>query len=334
MSRVLITGGAGFIGSHVARLLLDEGHDVFLYDSLVYYVYPLESQHVHHINSRLDPLEGKAQILRGSTEDSNYLRRSLRATKPDRIIHLAAMPLANLAVDHPEEALKSIMVGTMNLLQAAHDLGGVERFLYVSSSMVYGDFQRVPADEEHPLQPKEMYGALKQCGEIVTRSFSARYGLDHAIVRPSAVYGPTDNNRRVLAIFLENALAGEPLVVKGADSSLDFTYVSDAAAGIVTAALHPGGAGETFNITRGEGRSIREAAEIVARLVPGTEVRIDEADGTVPIRGALDISKARRLIGFEPRISLEEGLPMYLDYMRSIRDGSPRKPEAAEDLRP
>ena len=117
-----------------------------------------------------------------------------------------------------------------------------------------GDFLRTPAGEDHPTSPKDIYGGLKLCGEIVTRTFAQRYDLDFAIVRPSAVYGPTDNNSCVISVFLENALAGRPLQVFGVNTVLDFTYVTDTADGIVRAALHPAASMQTFNITRGMGR--------------------------------------------------------------------------------
>ena len=133
------------------------------------------------------------------------------------------------------------------------------------------------------------------------------------------VYGPTDNNRRVLGIFLERALKGEPLIVKGANQSLDFTFVEDAAQGIVCATLHDGASGGTFNVTRGEGRTILDAAEIVAKLVPQTVIRTEEADKRLPSRGGLDISLAKERIGFNPQVGLEEGLRRYHAYLLDQR---------------
>ena len=208
------------------------------------------------------------------------------------------------------------MQGTLNIFQAARHVDCMERVTYVSSSMVYGDFRQDPASEDHPTAPKDIYGGLKLSGEILTRTYAQRYGLDFTVIRPSAVYGPTDNNSRVVSIFIESAFKGEPLRVFGEESVLDFTYVSDTADGIATAALHPNASTQTFNLTFGRGRALAEAARIVADLVPGTEIQIMKEENNVPARGTLDITRARELIGYEPKVCLEEGISRYLDYVK------------------
>ena len=145
MIKIFITGGIGFIGSFVAKRLLEIGHEVIIYDSFVNYVYPMARKNLYNINMRLQPLTDKVNIIRGNTYDQDFLRRSLKDCKPSHIIHLAAMPLANLAIEHPEEAVQTILTGTMNLLQVARDLDCLERLVYISSSMVYGDCQKIPA---------------------------------------------------------------------------------------------------------------------------------------------------------------------------------------------
>lgn len=319
MARIFLTGGAGFIGSFVAERLCKAGHEVALYDSFVHYVYPLNKTHIYHITKRVELVEDKVRIMRGSTYDQDNLRRALFDFKPNRIIHLAAMPLANMAIEHPEEAVRSILTGTMNILQLARDLPGMERFVYISSSMVYGDFVKTPAPEDHPTDPKEVYGSMKLAGEMLTKAFGRLYGLDYAIVRPSAVYGPMDNNRRVLGIYIENALSGKPLVVKGKDQSLDFSYVTDTADGMIAVAMHPKASGQIFNITRGRGRTILEAAEIVARLVPGARIIVDEADKKMPSRGTLDVTRARTMVDYQPKVDIEDGLAMYLEFIKKRR---------------
>lgn len=316
MERIFITGGAGFIGSYVVKNLLELGYEVAVYDSFINYVYPLDKIYLYNISKRMEAIERDIKLIRGSTHDNDFLRHSLFDFNPTRIIHLAAMPLANLAIERPEEAVRTIVSGTMNLLELSRDLKELKRLVYISSSMVYGDFIKVPAPEDHPTDPKEMYGSLKLSGELLSRAFGRLYDLDYCVVRPSAVYGMTDNNRRVLSIFLENAMNAKPLVVRGAEQSLDFTFVTDIAEGITLAALHPKASGMTFNITRGRSRSILEVAQIISDLIPGTEIKIEEANKQMPTRGTLDITRARTLLGYDPKVDIEEGIAQYFVFIK------------------
>ncbi|UFS69330.1 NAD-dependent epimerase/dehydratase family protein [Geomonas sp. RF6] len=225
------------------------------------------------------------------------LRDTLFAFNPDYVIHLAAVPPAPTSMEAPEEAFRAIVRGTNNTLMCIKDLPDLQRYVHISSSMVYGDFVYAPADEEHPKAPKEIYGAYKYCTEVITRTFCPLYGIDYAIVRPTAIYGPSDGNDHVLANFLRNALDGKPIVVKGADLRFDFTFVEDVAQGITRATFAPEASSHVFNIARGEGRTLSEAAQIVADLVPGTEIEYRQPDRRLPVRGALDITNARTLLG-------------------------------------
>ena len=315
--RVLITGGAGFVGSHTGRQLLDDGGEVFVLDSFQQYIHPIGKSYLENMSYRFDVLLHDATIVRGTTLNKDDLRRTIVEVKPARIVHFAALPLANLSIRNSEEAFDSIVQGTTNLLEVVRDVNCVERVIYVSSSMVYGDFAQVPVPETAPTNPKEIYGGMKLAGETIVKVYARCYGFDYVIVRPSAVYGPTDNNRRVLQIFVENALCGQQLELKnGTTTYLDFTFVEDAAQGICRATTAPGAVNETFNITRGEGRSLMESAEIIRELVPSTTIHDVSEENFYPERGALDIAKARDLVGYEPRWSLESGLPRYLDHLR------------------
>jgi nucleoside-diphosphate-sugar epimerase len=194
----------------------------------------------------------------------------------------------------------------------------VRRVVFASSSFVYGDFRYEPADEEHPTEPVDVYGGTKLAGEALVKGFSRRFGAEYVIARLSAVYGATDANRRVSQVFVERALLGEPLTLdSGGASRIDFTYCNDVAAGMAAAALDEAAANQVFNITRGEGRSILELAEIIRALVPGTAIEESGPSEPRPERGALGIERARRLIGYEPRFSLEEGLERYLAFVRA-----------------
>ena len=226
MATVLITGGAGFIGSHISRKLLAKGHRVVVYDSYKQYISPLESRYQQYLEERFKGIRNQIEFVQADTRHRGNLERAIQEHRPERVIHLAALPLADLSNRDPEEALSTILDGTVNVLEAIRRVDFVKRFVYTSSSMVYGDFESEPANEDHPKKPKDIYGGTKYAGEVLTEAYGRRFGIEYTIVRPSAVYGPTDVNRRVSQIFLERAMAGEDLVLhNGGDTRLDFTFV-------------------------------------------------------------------------------------------------------------
>ena len=257
-------------------------------------------------------------VVRGDTRNLSGLISALKESRqPEVVIHLAAIPLATASNQFSEDAIQINLNGTVTLLEAIRVTPSVKRLVFASSSFVYGNFHYAPADEEHPTDPIDVYGGTKLAGEALIKGFARRFGIEFVIIRPSAVYGPTDANRRVTQIFVENAILGRSLILHGGGrSQLDFTYCEDTAHGFVLASLHPEAANEVFNITRGEGRSIKELADIISRLVPGTRIDERPADETRPERGALDISKARQLLGYEPRYSLEEGMERYVAFVQ------------------
>lgn len=316
MSKFFVTGGAGFVGSFVVRKLLERGHDILIYDSFIQYVTPEGYDIYATPYNRLKDVIDRVKIIRGNITNNNMLRKTLYSYNPEYIIHLAAMPLANLALECPEEAFDSIIYGTNLIIQLAQDLSSLKRLLYISSSMVYGDFKYDPVDEEHPKNPKDIYGALKYSTEILIQSFCKFYKVDYTIIRPTAVYGPYDGNKRVLNIFLKNAMQGKPIRVKGVETKLDFTYVEDTAEGIVLSALTPGASQQVFNISYGQSRSLLEASKIIAQIIPGVKIEYNEADKRFPVRGALDISKARKILNYSPKYSLEEGLEKYYTFLK------------------
>lgn len=320
MSKVFITGGAGFIGSYVCRKLLNLGHEVIVYDAFIQYISPLQSILKDFTELRFEGITDQIDFRRGDTRDKAHLRRVILEIKPDNILHLAALPIADLSNRHSEEALTSILEGAVNVLEVLRDVDFVDRFVYISSSMIYGDFEEIPAPEDHPKRPKDMYGGTKYAGEVMTETFSRRYNIPYSIVRPSAVYGPYDVNRRVSQIFVENALLGKPITLfGGGHQALDFTFVEDTADGIIKVMFTESGQGEAFNITYGRGYTLRELADILLIHFKDLEINIvEEEDVFRPKRGALSIEKAKTLVGYDPRFSLEEGIQRYLDVYRNL----------------
>ncbi len=315
--KAVVTGGAGFIGSHVVRRLLSAGYDTYIYDSFTVYAVPDPTAEQPNYAFRLRGVYPDVHIIRGNTLNKDFLRRHLLEIKPDVIIHMAAMPLAALAIEHTEEAFGSILNSTHNILEVMRDFDHPSRLVYISSSMVYGDFMSDEVDEDHPKNPKDVYGAFKLAGEIITSAYAKNYGLDTVICRPSAVYGPTDTNNRVVQKFITRAMHGKPLVLDGDGSmKLDFTYVEDCAQGIFLAAAVEGARDKCFNTTRGEGRSLAELAAIVERHFPDVEIQHRQAPAYMPRRGTLSISRARDELEFEPQVSLEEGVQRYVEHLR------------------
>lgn len=321
METVFINGGAGLIGAAVARKLIEKNdYRVVILDSFVHYISPLKNKIKNYQDLRFQGFEDKIIVERGDTANASHARRLIHKYEPDYVLHLAAMPLADLSNVYVEEAVESILLGTVNVLEIIADMKCLKKFLYVSSSMIYGDFKVIPCPEDHPKRPKDIYGGSKYAGEIMTQTFGHRFNIPYSIVRPSAVYGPYDVNRRVSQIFVENALEGKPLRLDGGGKLLfDFTYVEDIAEGLILALFKDEAIGEEFNITYGRGYSLLEFAEILKNLIPSVKIHVVEArDEYRPLRGALSIEKAKNILGYEPRFPLEKGLEIYVETYKKL----------------
>jgi nucleoside-diphosphate-sugar epimerase len=320
MKTVFINGGAGLIGAVVARKMAHSGHRVVVFDSFAHYISPLRIAIKNYIDLRFQGIEDEVIIERGDTTNAGHAKRILEKYQPEYVLHLAAVPLADLSNVHIEEAVNNIFLGTVNMLEAVSGMSQLRKFVYVSSSMAYGDFQSIPCPEDHPKRPKDIYGGCKYAGEIMTEVFGQRFNVPYTIVRPSAVYGPFDVNRRVSQIFIENALSGKPLRLHGGGKlAFDFTYVDDIADGLILALLKDEAIGEAFNITYGKSYSLYDFAIALKRLIPSVDIEIvDDVDQHRPIRGALSIEKARRVLGYDPKFPLERGLELYVNTYREL----------------
>lgn len=323
MSKVLVTGGAGFIGAHACAALATDGHEVVAVDPLRTYAYSFEAHHWHALRYRREVLLKDARVVVASTENRDELRKAVLEIRPDYILHLGALPLATVARVSADHAFESILRGTFNLVELALEVG-VQKLLYVSSSMVYGDFTQTPMPEDARTAPKDPYGGFKLAGEVIVETFSRAQGLPYAIVRPSAVYGPTDMNDRIVQRFVECALWNRPLTIVDPEHTyLDFSYVKDVALGMVKVLLAPVG-NETFNVTAGEGRTLAELHELLRERYPDMPVEVStRTEDFRPKRGALDIAKARKLVGYEPQYTLERGVDEYLAFLSSLPAGAP-----------
>jgi len=328
LKNIFITGGEGFIGYHVTKeLLKDPDIKVVTYDAQKHYIPFDKSDWALYQNYRIQSIKNDRIIrLRGDCNDRGWLKESLEEYKPECIIHLASLPIASVSNDYPAEAKYNIFDSIMTLLDVLRGVSfSFDRILYISSSMVYGNFLRddkgaiIPANEDQQCKPVGIYGAMKYSGEHIVHVYNKRFGIPFVIIRPSAVYGPTDCNKRVTEIFLKNAMIGKPLFLdNGGQHKLDFTYVEDVAKGIVLASFSPNALGETFNLTRGEGRKIAELADIVAQLVPNTKIEKSDIVPYRPNRGTLDISKVKSLLGYSSQFSLEQGMKKYYEFNKNF----------------
>jgi nucleoside-diphosphate-sugar epimerase len=330
-SRALVIGSCGFIGGYVCQRLVAEGWQVVGVDNVNMYKPQQWKMFMRHYEIRQQhQLKGLAAFYRMDAAQGIEIGRVIAAHKPAVVLNLGGTSVADVCKVNIDEAVSSIYLLNCNLLQALKSHDALDRYVYVSSSMAYGDFPDQPPDEDAPKRPKDPYGAIKLGGEYLVQSFHRQFGLPFAVVRPSAVYGPLDSNMRVTGIFMLNAHLGRPLRVNDRGERLDFTYVDDTADGVVRACTRREALNETFNISRGESRTIEELACEVAKHFPGVQVQYGAAaehmEGLVrPNRGALNIDKARRLLQFNPTVSLPEGIAKYAAEWKAIY-GEPGTP--------
>jgi nucleoside-diphosphate-sugar epimerase len=324
--RIALIGGAGFIGHNLALTLKQRGAQVDVIDSLqVNNLYSFTSQSaglqrdvaISILNERLDLLRSHDVALHPQdARDYHALSRILADIKPHVIVHLAAVSHAGRSNKDPYSTFDHSMRTLENALDFART-GGVEHFVFVSSSMVYGNFETQAVAEDHPLNPVGIYGALKVGGEKLVIAYQQVFNLSYTIVRPSALYGPRCVSRRVGQIFVEEALAGRPLTIENeGDERLDFTYIGDLVDGLCLVIVRPEARNQVFNITYGASRSIAELVEVLKRHFPGIAVNQMSRDPLMPVRGTLNIEKARRLLGYEPANPIEVGFEKYIHWYR------------------
>jgi len=318
MKKFFLIGGAGLIGSYIARQLLSMGHEVVIYDAFLNFLDPFTSHSEFYLKARFKDIKNKVIIERGDIRNLRHLSQVLRKHKPDIIIHLAAVAGSKESALYPEEAASINSDGLLNTLESLRVLDTLERFIFTSSSFVYGNFQYEPADENHPTNPIDVYGGSKLSGEMMTKKYCQELDIPFSVVRPTAVYGFGDINKRVSQIIIERAFAKQSIILHGGgQTKIDFTYVEDVAAGFILVALKKEGANETFNIARGQGRKVADFADIVKKYFPDLQIVSEPDDIVRPERGSLCIDKARKLLGFEPKFSLEEGIPRYINDIKA-----------------
>jgi len=286
---------------------------------------PNKALYLHVINERLRLLnEAHVPLHVIDARDYHALTRTLGEIRPQVVVQLAAIAHANRSNKDPFSTFDHSFRTLENALDYSRS-GEVERFLYFSSSMVYGNFDGEAVTEDRHCEPLGIYGALKYGGERLVIAYNQVFNMPYTIVRPSALYGERCVSRRVGQAFIENALRGLPLSINGDGSDgLDFTYIADLVQGLTLAIARDEAINQTFNLTYGSARTLNQMADIMRQEFPGIEIAYQPRDSLMPERGTLSVEKARRLLGYEPAYPLDRG---FVDYIRWYKELATQKPE-------
>ncbi len=308
MAHYLVTGGAGFIGSHTVDRLLALGHRVRVLDNLA----TGHRENLAHCLEQIEWIEGDLRSL-------ETVRQAVEGV--DFILHLGALPSVPRSIRNPLDTHTTNTTGTLHVLLAARD-AGVRRVVVASSSSVYGDNPTMPRREDLPPQPLSPYAAGKLLGEHYARIFHRIYGLETVILRYFNVFGPRQDPfspySGVISRFITAALRGEAYTIHGdGRQTRDLTFVENAVAATVAASTAQEAAGEVINVACGRQTSIAQLAAIIDRIVGRQTpiVYLPPREGDVQ-HSLADISKARRLLGYEPAVDVEEGLRRTVEWYR------------------
>jgi len=309
--KILVTGGAGFIGSHLIERLLEDNHDIVCVDNLNEYYDPDLKK------SRLDKFKDK--IVFEKVDITNYaeLEKVFKNHKFDKIAHLAAQAGVRYSLTHPQVYSETNYMGTSHLLDLAQRYG-IKDFVFASTSSAYGESTQMPFQENDSAdRPMSMYAATKRGGEILAASYSHIYGMNVTCLRFFTVYGPWGRPDMALFKFTKNILADEPIdVYNNGDMKRDFTYVTDIVEGFVLALQKPVRY-EIINLGYGHPVALMDYIKNLENSL-GKEAKINFMPiqpGDVPVTSA-DISKAKKILGFSPKVSVEEGVPQFVKWYK------------------
>ncbi|MBT5263501.1 MAG: NAD(P)-dependent oxidoreductase [Rhodospirillaceae bacterium] len=328
--RVMLVGGAGFIGHNMSLELRRNGIETMVADNMVVNSMVDNAYHdrgdptkrklnIHFLMDRFDMMRDAGVEMRNvDARLFSDLAQVFDEFKPTKVVHLSAISSAVEARKNPGLCFDLQLTTLRNVLELCrlnHDQ--VDNVMFLSSSTVYGDFETPTVDETTRPRPRGIYANAKYMGERLLRTYCHQHGLGVSIVRPSALYGERCVSRRVSQAFIENALAGKTLYLDGGgDGRLDFTYIDDLVEGMVRTVGLFGGreVSATFNLTFGNARTIGELAEIVKEFVPDVNLEIRDRSNDRPIRGTLSMDRANEMLGFHPKWPLEKGYRQYCEW--------------------
>ena len=326
MNKILIIGGAGFIGHNLALRFKSLKYNVGIIDSLAVNNYLSISEKnkdfPHPELSKLIVTErfnlfkkNNIEIIRTDSRSYEELKEKIIKFNPNIIIHLAAVSHANKSNIDPYSTFDNSLRTLENSLDCSRELKDLKRFIYFSSSMVYGNFKADYVDENTQCDPIGIYGTLKYCCERIITAYNQVFGIPFTIIRPSALYGERCISRRVGQIFIENALYKKEIIINSDDDEkLDFTYINDLIHGIEKVIENESSVNQIFNITFGEGRKISTLIDILNNYFGNIQIKKKKRDKLTPKRGKLLCQKAEDLIGYSPSWDLEKGYSNYIKW--------------------
>ena len=328
--KILLIGGCGFIGHNLSLDLTKKGCKVYIIDSfgvnnLVTLIdnkdnvpHPELSKKV--LDERVDLIKKtECNLIVQDARDYHAISKNIDEISPDVVIQLAAVSHADRSNKTPYNTFDHSLRTLENVLDAIKFSKTVKQFIFMSSSMVYGNFDGKEVDEETNCSPIGIYGALKYSAEKIINAYSQVFDLNYTIIRPSALYGERCISRRVGQIFIENALFKKKISINGqGEEKLDFTYIQDLIQGITKSILNEKAYNQIFNITYGNGRRILDLIEILKNNFNNIEVEFKDRNKLVPIRGTLSNLKSQELLGYKSEWPLENGYQKYIDWYKNF----------------
>jgi len=308
LSKYLVTGGAGFIGSNMVKKLLEKGETVRVLDNL-------STGKIKNLKPDLDKIE----FIEGDFTDLEIAKKAVKGI--DYVLHQGAIPSVPRSIDDPIKTNDSNILGTLNLLIASRD-SGVKRFVYASSSSAYGDSPIMPKIESMKVAPKSPYAIQKLAAEQYCQIFHQIYGLETVCLRYFNVFGPNQDPESiysaVIPLFIKRMIKGEsPIIYGDGETSRDFTYVDNNIEANLKACGAPKEcAGEVINIACGDEISLNELVEKINKLLKTNIKPVYEEERKGDIKHSLaDISKAEKLLGYKPIVNFDDGLGKTIDYV-------------------
>jgi len=308
---VLILGGHGFIGHHLAKIFTDNGHQVSVVDCHHQYGEYQDWEYNPVLEQRLTHM-GNHNYVSGDVCNASFMDQVFLQTEPNIVVDLATYPNAKMVKKNVVDATTNMIAATAIALDLCVKYQ-VQRFVLASSSMVYGDFKDQAPNETAECNPLTLYGSYKLQCERMCKIWHKEHGLEYSLLRPSALYGTRDMVVRVISKMTVDALKTGVINVNGASNKLDFSWVQDVASAFYYASVEKNCANSTFNCTRGQGRTIIEAAELIQKIIPAT-INTLPHDSFYPNRDTLDSRLLQEVTDWKPTVSIETGIPDYVNW--------------------